>query len=51
MVLAGARAWLGAPAPIALQRQRPLSDDALMVVARGLKQDGGIDEPEAGLLL
>jgi hypothetical protein len=30
-----------APAPIALQLQRPLPDDALVIVARGEKQDGG----------
>ncbi len=32
--------WLTAPAPIALELQRPLPDDALIVVARGAKQDG-----------
>jgi putative SOS response-associated peptidase YedK len=32
--------WMEAPTPIALQLQRPLSDDALMIVARGAKQDG-----------
>jgi putative SOS response-associated peptidase YedK len=32
--------WLDAPTPVALQLQRPLPDDALMVVARGEKQDG-----------
>jgi putative SOS response-associated peptidase YedK len=32
--------WLDAPTPVALQLQRPLRDDALMVVARGEKQDG-----------
>jgi hypothetical protein len=30
-----------APAPIALQLQRPLPNDALVIVARGEKQDGG----------
>jgi putative SOS response-associated peptidase YedK len=35
--------WLEAPAPVALQLQRPLADDALVVVARGQKQDGGTD--------
>jgi putative SOS response-associated peptidase YedK len=32
--------WLDAPTPVALEFQRPLPDDALMVVARGEKQDG-----------
>jgi putative SOS response-associated peptidase YedK len=32
--------WLNAPAPVALELQRPLPDDALVVVARGSKQDG-----------
>jgi putative SOS response-associated peptidase YedK len=31
--------WMEAPAPIALQLQRPLPDDALVIVARGAKQD------------
>jgi hypothetical protein len=31
--------WLNAPARGALELQPPLSDDALMVVARGSKQD------------
>jgi len=34
--------WLTAPAPIALQLQRPLPDVALEVVARGGKQDGAL---------
>ena len=32
--------WMTAPAADALQLQRPLPDDALVVVARGEKQDG-----------
>jgi putative SOS response-associated peptidase YedK len=32
--------WLTAPAPDALQLQRPLDDGLLMIVARGEKQDG-----------
>jgi putative SOS response-associated peptidase YedK len=43
--------WMDAPAPIAIQLQRPLPDDALVVVARGTKQDGGLEEPRAGMLL
>jgi putative SOS response-associated peptidase YedK len=31
--------WMEAPGPVALQPQRPLPDDALMIVARGSKQD------------
>ena len=31
--------WLSAPAPEALQLQRPLPDDALVIVARGGKKD------------
>jgi putative SOS response-associated peptidase YedK len=43
--------WMDAPAPIALQLQRPLPDDTLVVVARGAKQDGVLEEPPAGMLL
>jgi putative SOS response-associated peptidase YedK len=32
--------WMNAPASEALALQRPLSDDALVIVARGEKQDG-----------
>jgi putative SOS response-associated peptidase YedK len=32
--------WMMAPALEALRLQRPLADDALIVVARGEKQDG-----------
>jgi putative SOS response-associated peptidase YedK len=32
--------WMEAPTPIALQLQRPLPDDALVIVARGEKRDG-----------
>ena len=31
--------WMEASAPVALQLQRPLPDDALVIVARGAKQD------------
>ena len=33
--------WMTAPAEEALRLQRPLADDALMIVARGGKQDEG----------
>ena len=32
--------WLEAPAPIALALQRPLGDEALIIVGRGGKEDG-----------
>jgi hypothetical protein len=31
--------WIDAATPVALQLQRPLPDGALVVVARGAKQD------------
>jgi putative SOS response-associated peptidase YedK len=43
-------AWLNAPAPIALELQRPLRDDALVVVARGSNQDGLPPEAAPGPL-
>jgi putative SOS response-associated peptidase YedK len=44
--------WLDAPTPDALQLQRPLPDDALVIVARGEKQDGlPVGPPTSGLLL
>jgi putative SOS response-associated peptidase YedK len=43
--------WMDAPTPIALQLQRSLPDDALVIVARGQKQDGAPEEPTASLLL
>jgi putative SOS response-associated peptidase YedK len=33
--------WMGAPSEEALKLQRPLGDDALMIVARGEKKDEG----------
>jgi putative SOS response-associated peptidase YedK len=43
--------WMEAPAPVALELQRPLPADGLVIVARGAKQDGATAEPQAGLLL
>ena len=43
--------WMEAPASIALELQRPLPDDALVIVARGSRQDGGEPELRAGVLL
>ena len=34
--------WLTAPAVDALKLQRPLPDDSLRTVARGIKEDGGV---------
>jgi putative SOS response-associated peptidase YedK len=34
--------WMSAPTEEALKLQRPLADDALMIVARGEKNEGGV---------
>jgi len=33
--------WMSAPTEVALQLQRSLPDDMLMIIARGAKQDAG----------
>jgi putative SOS response-associated peptidase YedK len=43
--------WMEAPIPVAPQLQQPLADDALVIVERGSKQDGGESELRAGVLL
>lgn len=41
-------AWMTLPTPEALQLQRPLPDDSLIIVARGKKKDGGEETPAQG---
>ena len=38
--------WMTAPAEVALKLQRPLADDALIIVARGRKKDEGASRPD-----
>jgi putative SOS response-associated peptidase YedK len=38
--------WLTAPAPEALALQRPLADDALVIVGRGAKKDDGVSRTD-----